>query len=279
MPLYSKKEILNLKLNSIKSKELRVLAENLGISTKGSAAEIIKRILEMKPQPPENIVDDYIKSIFRQSIQERKELISDDDLKNELSKVKSFSWGTKQGELDQKIQKDFVRIYCYYDDLVNHVKATLFKDVTNYVICSWFNYWTTVYIEEHIGMHPKVIPTIKNIKGIDIFFDGQPFDLKITYVPRNYNIEEAVNNPLNLAVWMYENQGAERFGADNRLFFILLDKDDTNRSWELKRDFNLIFSKIDSFFSKEKVSDSDEIVFSYKGKSYTAITKVLLITK
>jgi len=97
MPLYSKKEILNLKLNSIKSKELRVLAENLGISTKCSAAEIIKRILEMKPQPPENIVDDYIKSIFRQSIQERKELISDDDLKNELSKVKSFSWGTKQG--------------------------------------------------------------------------------------------------------------------------------------------------------------------------------------
>jgi len=97
MPLYSKKEILNLKLNSIKSKELRVLAENLGISTKGSAAEIIKRILEMKPQPPENIVDAYIKSIFRQSIQERKELISDDDLKNELSKVKSFSWGTKQG--------------------------------------------------------------------------------------------------------------------------------------------------------------------------------------
>jgi len=96
MPLYSKKEILNLKLNSIKSKELRVLAENLGISTKGSAAEIIKRILEMKPQPPENIVDDYIKSIFRQSIQERKELISD-DVKNELSKVKSFSWGTKQG--------------------------------------------------------------------------------------------------------------------------------------------------------------------------------------
>ncbi|HPX58368.1 MAG TPA: hypothetical protein PLY48_05485 [Candidatus Cloacimonas acidaminovorans] len=51
----------------------------------------------MKPQPPENIVDVYIKSIFRQSIQERKELISDDDLKNELSKVKSFSWGTKQG--------------------------------------------------------------------------------------------------------------------------------------------------------------------------------------
>lgn len=279
MPLYSKKEILNFKLNSIKSKELRVLADNLCISQKGSAAEIIKRILEMKPQPPVNIVDDCIKSIFLQNIQERKELISDEDLKNELSKVKSFSWGIKQGELDQKIQKEFVRIYCHYNDLINHVEATLFNDITNYVICSWFNYWTTVYIEEHIGMHPKVIPTIKNIKGIDIFFDCQPFDLKITYVPRNYNISEAVKNPLNLAVWMYEHQGAERFGADNRIFIILLDKDNPDKSWELKRDFNLIFSKIDAFFNSEKVSAKDEIAFCYKRKSYTAMTKVLLITK
>jgi len=40
-----------------------------------------------------------------------------------------------------------------------------------------------VLIEEYISTHPKVIPTIKNIKGIDIFFNDQPFDLKITYLP------------------------------------------------------------------------------------------------
>jgi len=44
-----------------------------------------------------------------------------------------------------------------------------------------------------------------------------------------------------LVVWLYENQGAQRFGADNRLFVVLLDKKDIERSWELKRDFELVF--------------------------------------
>ena len=51
------------------------------------------------------------------------------------------------------------------------------------------------------------------------------------------------------------------------------------KSRELKRDFHLIFSKIDAFFNNEKVSAKDNIAFCYKRKSYTAMTKVLLITK
>jgi len=82
-----------------------------------------------------------------------------------------------------------------------------------------------------------------------------------------------------LAVWLYENQGAQRFGADNRLFVVLLDKKDIERSWELKRDFDLVFQKIDDFFNKETVSKKDEIVFKFGRKTYTAITKVLIITK
>jgi len=82
-----------------------------------------------------------------------------------------------------------------------------------------------------------------------------------------------------LAVWLYENQGAQRFGADNRLFIVLLDKNDIERSWELKRDFDLVFQKIDDFFDKETVSKKDEIVFKFGRKTYTAITKVLIITK
>jgi len=279
MPLFSHKQLLNLKLSSIKSENLKELAVKLGISPKGSASEITKRILEMQPLPPENIIDAFIKTLYLQKIQERKELISDADLRNEVSKVKNFAWSTTQGGLDQKIQKEFVRRYCHYDDLINHVKLTLHDDVTNYAICSWFNHWTTVYIEEHIGAHPKVIPTIKNIKGIDLFFAGQPFDLKITYIPKEYNIANALQNPLDLAVWMYENQGAERFGADNRIFIILLDKENPAKSWELKRNFELIFSEIDAFFSKDNISAQDEIAFTYHKKSYTTIAKVLMITK
>lgn len=136
-------------------------------------------------------------------------------------------------------------------------------------------------IEEHISCHPKVIPTIKNIKGIDIFFDGQPFDLKITYLPRDYdsNQDDVIKNPKKLAVWLYENQGEQRFGSDNRLFVVLLDKKNIEKSWELKRDFDFVFKKIDEFLSRGKVSKEDEIVFSYKRKTYTALTKILIITK
>ena len=86
-------------------------------------------------------------------------------------------------------------------------------------------------------------------------------------------------NPSNLAVWMYENQGAQRFGSDNRLFVILLDTNDSERSWELKRDFDFVFQRIDNFFAEEKVSKKDEIVFSFGRRTYTAVTKIIIITK
>ena len=277
MPLLSQKEVLNLKLSCIPLPHLKILALNLGISDKGSATEIIKRILG--EQQDEKTIDEFIKQKYVERVEERRAIISDDDLKKELMKVKAFSWGVVQGQLDQKIQTKYVRRIVRYEELINSVKAKLHDEVTNYVICTWFNHWTTVLIEEHISTHSKVIPTIKNIKGIDIFFNGQPFDLKVTYLPREYNPIDAVRNPSDLAVWMYENQGAQRFGADNRLFIVLLDKDNPERSWELKRDFTLVFQKIDNFFDKESVSKKDEIIFTFGRKTYTAVTKVLIITK
>ncbi|MEW6621115.1 MAG: hypothetical protein AB1422_17585 [bacterium] len=58
-----------------------------------------------------------------------------------------------------------------------------------------------------------------------------------------------------------------------------MDKDSPEQSWELKRDFPLVFQKIDNFFDKEIVSKKDEIVFTFGRKTYTAVTKVLIITK
>jgi hypothetical protein len=277
MPLLSQKEVLNLKLGCIPLIQLKTLASDLGISKVGSATEIIKRILQKHSD--EEIINEFIKLKYAERIQERRSMISDEDLKKELLKVKTFSWGVVQGQLDQKIQTEYVRRIVRYEELINSVKARLHDDVTNYVICTWFNHWTTVLIEEHISTHLKVVPTIKTIKGIDVFFDGQPFDLKVTYLPREYNPIEAIKNPHKLAIWLYENQGAQRFGADNRLFVILLDKDNPEKGWELKRDFALVFKKIDNFFNRERVSKKDEIVFSFGRKTYTTITKVLIITK
>ena len=277
MPLLSSREVRNLKLSSIPLPKLRTFAESLQQSSRGNGTEIIKHLINL--QNIDNALNAFIKKQYNERIKERKSLISDNELIKELYKVRDFSWGVVQGQLDQKIQTEYVRRIYRYDDLISGVKAKLHNDVTSYVICTWYNHWTTVLIEEHISQHPKVIPTLKNIKGIDIFVDNQPFDLKITYLPRDYDPEDVLKDPKNLAIWMYENQGAQRFGSDNRLFVVLLDTKIPSDSWKLKRDFNLVFSMIDEFFNKEKVSTADEVFFSYARRTYTAISKILLIIK
>lgn len=279
MSLFSAKEVRNLKLSSMPLENLRDFAQNLDIYNTGRTADIIKRLIDIPNIDTK--IDAFIKQQYILIIKERKDLISDADLIKELHKVKDISWGVVQGQLDQKIQTEYVRRIVRYDDLISNVKAKLHNDVTSYVICTWYNHWTTVLTEEHISQHPKVIPTLKNIRGIDIFVDGQPFDLKVTY-PREYiakyGIDKMLKDNKHLAVWMYENQGAQRFGADNRLFVVLLDTKNPEESWKLKRDFGLVFSKIDEFFNKERVSYADEVVFSFAKKTYTAVSKVLIVS-
>ena len=273
--LVSKKELANLKLRSIKLDDLKELAGSLGLSTKGTVSDLIKRLIDV----PQNEIDEFIKRKYRKLVEKRQDLISDDDLKRELLKVKNFRWSVVQGQLDQKIQTEYVRKFVRYKELLQGVKSKLQDDITHYVVATWYNYWTTVLIEDHISQHPRVIPTLKNNFGVDIFFDNQPFDLKITYLPKDFTLEQALKNPKSLIIWLYENQGAQRFGADNRLFVVLANKDNLKESWKLKRDFDFVFSEIDKFFDDESVSTKDEIIFSFKKKTYTTISKILIIAK
>lgn len=273
--LVSEKELANLKLKAIKADDLKELAASVGVESKGSAGGLIKKLIGL----PQNKIDSFIKTKYQAQVRERQKLISDSELAKEVQKVTDFNWGVVQGQLDQKIQAEYVRKFFRYQDLINGVKSRLHDDVTSYVIATWYNHWTTVLIEDHIGLHPKIVPTLKNNFGVDIFFGGQPFDLKTTYLPRGYPIDEAIKNPRQLAIWMYENQGAQRFGADNRLFVILADKNNLDQSWKLKRDFDFVFGQIDQFFNEATVSTKDEIVFTFQKKTYTTISKVLIINK
>lgn len=275
--LVSEKELKNLKLQGIKAEELKELAQSAGICAKGKAGEIIKNCIEN--QIKHSKIDAFIKSKYKNQVLNRQKNISDRALIREVEKVSNFNWGVVQGQLDQKIQSEYVRKFFRYEDLLNNIKNKLHNDITSYVIATWYNHWTTVLIEDHISSHPKVIPTLKNNFGVDIFFGGQPFDLKTTYLPKGYSAEDAIKNPQKLAIWMYENQGAQRFGDDNRLFVILLDKNNPEQSWKLKRDFNFVFRKVNDFFNSAGVSSKDEIVFTFKKKTYTTIAKVLIITK
>jgi len=273
--LVTKKELTNLKLKSIKSDNLKELAESLSTDSRGTATDLIKKLIDI----PQDKIDEFIKRKYQEQVKERQKLISDDDLKQELLKVKEFKWGVVQGQLDQKIQTEYVRRFTRYDDLIQGVKSELHDDITGYVIATWYNHWTTVLIEDHISQHSRVIPTLKNNFGVDIFLDNQPFDLKITYLPKDFTLEQVSKSPKDLIIWLYENQGAQRFGAGNRFFVVLASKSNLEESWKLKRDFDFVFSEIDKFFDTAIVSTKDEIVFSFKKKTYTTISKILIISK
>lgn len=96
-------------------------------------------------------------------------------------------------------------------------------------------------------------------------------------------LKEAQESPKALATWLYENQGEMRFGSENRLFLVLVDTDDFNNSWKLKRNLELLKPTIISYLSelKSKKKDNMKINFSYKGKSqvFKAISDVIFVIK
>lgn len=269
-------ELINQKLNGVPVRDLRELAGSFDISDSGTHGILVSRLLYEDP----DAIDEFIKRKYQENVRKRQtNIISDADLLNELQKVNSIDWGVVQGQLDGKIQREHVRPFSRYDDLVRSVQDTLHAQITNYAIASWYNHWSTILIEDHISQHPNVVPTLKNIKGVDIFFRDRPFDLKITHLPRSYDLDNAVEDPVGLARWLYENQGAQRFGDDARLYVVLVDTSDVERSWELKRNANLLYRKIDNYLNSETVDDSDTLQFVYNGRSYVTTCKILLITQ
>ncbi len=96
-------------------------------------------------------------------------------------------------------------------------------------------------------------------------------------------LNEAKANPEILATWLYENQGEMRFGSENRLFLVLVDTEDFNGSWKLKRNFDLlrptILNYLDNFETKK--AEDLRINFVYKGKPqpFTALTDVIFVVK
>ena len=96
-------------------------------------------------------------------------------------------------------------------------------------------------------------------------------------------LQEVQDNPEILATWLYENQGPIRFGSENRLFLVLVDTDDFNNSWKLKRNLDslrpTILHYLDNF--KDKKVEDLKTTFDYKGKSetFTALSDIIFVVK
>ena len=94
-------------------------------------------------------------------------------------------------------------------------------------------------------------------------------------------LDECIKNPRELIYNLYEQQGQMRFDASNRLFLILIDKNNFEDSWKLKRDTvflkKIIFDALNKF-DKNRIL-KNPIKFKYDEKDYKSFADVIFVIK
>lgn len=295
---------------------------------------------------PEQAINEYIEEIYQQERNERIE--NEDNLYTQLFRLTVFNWGGfYQNAVEQTIVNNYVKKIQDYNQLVNSVDNDLAPRLRNYVLCSWYNHWTSILIEDMFKDHQDILPAVGLVKKVDFFWNDFPFDLKVTYFPdgfmkikrhqrglrpeftelkafarqnnipydRNasddeiYNelllritespnqnaqdfitqfhqirrdiINETIANPNDLLVWFYENQGTRRFDAANRFFIVLIDRNNLEESWKLKRNKEILSQQINSFLDENRNVDFNQfqLNFNWEGKNYQSFATCLFIVR
>jgi len=174
-----------LKMRSIsRSNILRELADRLEINVSGINGRELFEFMFCKNISNEEI-DDFIKQIYDR---ERKERIKDEDyLYSQLYKLKVFDWGGfYQNAVEQTIVNNYIKKIQDYEQLCNSVDNDINPRLRRYVLCSWYNHWTSILIEDMFKDHLHLLPAVGLIKKVDFFWNDFPFDLKVTYFPEGY---------------------------------------------------------------------------------------------
>lgn len=119
-----------------------------------------------------------------------KEQLKNLDIKklvSELYKLRHFDWGGDyKNALDKYLVNSYVKVYQSYDELVSKFDTDINRAVQGYVLCSWYNHWSSILTEHIFKSHHAVLPTVGQIKKVDFFVNNIPFDLKATYLPANF---------------------------------------------------------------------------------------------
>ncbi len=92
-------------------------------------------------------------------------------------------------------------------------------------------------------------------------------------------VEEAIHDPEALMKWLYENQSPRLFGAENRLFIVLVDSKNMAQSWKMKRAFSLIEPKINDYLSRFNDHSLKKVCFSFNKKTYNSFADIIFIIK
>lgn len=130
-------------------------------------------------------IEAHARAIYNEERERRR--ITESELINQLYRVQEFNWGgLHQNSLEKTIVDNYVKKITKYDTLCQNVENELLTSMRGYVLCSWYNHWTSIIIEDIFKDHPNVLPAVGLVKKIDFFIHDTPFDLKVTHLPEGY---------------------------------------------------------------------------------------------
>lgn len=241
-----------LKIRSIsRTNILRELGEKLRIDTSGISGRDLFECMFCKSIADVEI-DDFIKKIYER---ERKERTKNEDyLYSQLYKLKVFDWGGfYQNAVEQTIVNNYIKKIQDYEQLCNSIENDINLRLRGYVLCSWYNHWTSILIEDMFKDHPYLLPAVGLIKKVDFFWRDFPFDLKVTYFPEGYT--QLKRNELGLSPELTElkrfarqqNIPYDRNANNKDIFLELLTRiseDTSNEAKEFIRGFQRTREKI-----------------------------------
>ncbi len=219
-----------LKLKSLsRRKYLEYLFSTTGIDpTSSSSRDLFRKALETSALD-DSTIDNAIKSIYAVEREQRKKC--EDELINQLYRLEAFDWGgLHQNSLERTIVNNYVKKIRDYDQLSYNIENELHNSMRGYVLCSWYNHWTSIIIEDIFRDHLSVLPAVGAVKKIDFFIKNVPFDLKVTYLPEGYikHCRQVINKKPELTLL---KQWARRYRVtfsnslpDNRLLSDLWNK-------------------------------------------------------
>lgn len=92
-------------------------------------------------------------------------------------------------------------------------------------------------------------------------------------------VKDSRNNPEELIKWLYENQSPRLFGAENRLFVVLVDSIDMEQSWKMKRAFSLIEPRVNSYLDNFDAHSLKKINFTFNKRTYNSLADIIFIVK
>lgn len=181
----SEEGLLFLKLRTLSRKVyLKELSERIGSDISNLNSKLAFRKM-FEEKIPVQLLDEQIRELYLKERNLRKE--NEDDLINELYKLKAFDWGSlHQNNLEKTIVNNYVKKITSYEEINSKIDSELFHSLRGYTLCSWYNHWTSIIIEDIFKDHDRVLPSVGLVKQIDFFINDIPFDLKVTYFPEGY---------------------------------------------------------------------------------------------